>query len=991
MQKKTRRLLRFGPFLLDTSNRFLLRGDSHLPLTPKAYDVLALLVENAGQVLEKDELMKAVWPDTFVEEANLTQQISTLRKVLGEQPDHPTYIETIPRRGYRFAFPVTREEPPQDMALPGAPPAAVVFRERTTSTMLIEEELSAPQPAPALDARALPPARRSTLRAWLAAGVVILAAGILLVWSALRRPGEGPGRPQTLAVLPFRPVGAAPAEDVLYLGMADTLATRLASLPQLVLRPISAVRRFSSPEQDPLAAGRELGVECVLDGTVQRAGQRLRVNVRLLRVRDGAALWSGRFDEDFTNIFAVQDSISEQVARSLAPELTLEQQHRLTKRFTRNAEAYEHYLIGRHHWNRRTQEGFRKAIESFNRAIAADPLYALAYAGLADCYNVLNNYDVAPASESAPRAKAAALRALELDESLAEAHASLALVYEAYDYDQAAAEREYRRALLLNPNYPTARHWYGLFLVQMGRSREGIAELKSALALDPLSPIISVGLAWAYYFSRDFASAAAQAQQTLSLGADFWPAHLVLGWTFEQQRKLPEALASLRRAVELSSSSTLALTGLAHAQAEAGELAAARQSLRQIEQRASSAYVSPFFRAALYEALGQRDTAIEWLENSYRERAYWLISIKVNPWFDSMRGDARFRDLESRIGFSEAASSRSAEPSSAGSSGPAHWPRRYTSSPRAAKLYLEGRFHWEKRTREGLEMAIACFQKSVELDRGFAPGYAGLADSWLLMANLEYRPPAEVFPKAKAAALKALELDRQLPDAHATLAFLKHSFDWDWNGAEQEFLRALELDPDSPTARHWYAIHLAKLRRTSQSLEEIERAHSLAPLSLPILTSRAWLLYFARRFDEAAQHARKALELDPGYPRASLMLGLIAIEQRRYDQAAAAFAKHHFQGGLAITLAASGRAAQARGMLADLERRQHADVPALEYSIYVRAALGEKDAAFRLLESAYSRREVFLTQCAVHPLLDPLRSDARFQDLLRRMKLPLAP
>ncbi|HMC23349.1 MAG TPA: tetratricopeptide repeat protein, partial [Thermoanaerobaculia bacterium] len=550
---------------------------------------------------------------TFVEEASLAQNISLLRKALGQSHEDHTYIETIPRRGYRFVAPVE---------LTAAP--AVV--DRTGRVRAI-----------------------SALAALLAGALTVL----ILYWQ--QQPSSEPPlrTPKTMAVLPFEPIGTTAADEHLGLGLADTLITKLANIREVTVRPTSSVRRYAGSDQprDLLKAGRELQVDSVLEGTVQRAGERVRVSVQLIRVRDGTPLWTGIFQEKFTDIFAVQDSISEQVAKALALKLTSHERRRMQKRDTENVEAYEAYLKGRFFWNKRTADGFKKAVDHFNHAIELDPLYALAYAGLADCYNLFNNYDLAPATETGPKAKAAALKALEIDPELAEAHTSLALVREVYDFDQIGADESYRKSIELNPNYSTAHHWYGLFLVQMGRTDDAISHLRRAHELDPLSGIINVGVAWAYYFARQHDRAIEVSKQNVDLAPDFWPAHLVLGWAYEQKGRFSEARDEFTRAIELSGRNTLPLASLGHLHAVSGNESEARRILAELNTLSRQRYISPYFPAAIYAGLRKKEDALQWLERAHRERAYWLISIQVNPWFDGLRQEPRFQDLQNRLGF----------------------------------------------------------------------------------------------------------------------------------------------------------------------------------------------------------------------------------------------------------------------------------------------------------------------------------------------------
>ena len=607
-------LYEFGSFRVDGGERVLLRNGKPVALPPKVAETLVLLLSRAGHIVEKDEILRSVWPDTFVEEASLTQNISLLRKALGETHEEHRYIETIPKRGYRFVAPVR----------------------------VITSDTESPRPRAAVALRPL---------ALGAIALVLAVAVLFLYFRPGAKPALPPPSPRSIAVLPLVPIGASSSDEYLGLGIADALITKLANVQQITVRPTSSVRKYYGAKRDALAAGRELGVESVLEGSIQRAAGRVRVTLQLLRVADARPLWTGSFDETFTDILSVQDSIADQVTKTLALSLTARERSRLKKHDTDDIEAYEAYLKGRFHWNKRTEEGFKRGVEHFSRAIELDPLYALAYAGLADCYNLFNNYDLAPATETGPKAKAAALKALEIDPELAEAHTSLALVREVYDFDQIAADESYRRAIELNPNYSTAHHWYGLFLVQMGRSDDAIRHLQRAHELDPLSNIIGVGVAWAHYFARQNDRSIEISRKNIDAVPDFWPAHLVLGWSYEQRRKFPEARGEFTKAIDLSGRNTLPLASLGHLHAISGNERDALRVLEEIEARSRQRYVSAYFPAAIYAGLGRKAEALDWLERASRERAYWLISIHVNPWFDGLRHEQRFQQLERSLGF----------------------------------------------------------------------------------------------------------------------------------------------------------------------------------------------------------------------------------------------------------------------------------------------------------------------------------------------------
>ncbi len=649
MSRTPKQLYEFGPFRLDATEHVLLRDGEPVSLTPKAFDTLLALVQNSGHLLGKDQLMKLVWPDAVVEENNLNQNISVLRKVLGEPADEQTYIETVPRRGYRFMAPVKE--------LPG-PDAELILERLTRSRVVIEAEEDA-HGGTRRDGEAAIAATSPSRRdfAWVVVAIAVLVAGLALSFSRIWTRGQSTPTETpvavSIAVLPFKPLSADGSDDYLGLGMADTLITKLSNLRQIIVRPTSAVRKYVAPEQDPLAAGREQRVDAVLEGNIQKSGEKIRVTVRMMRVRDGSSLWAYKCDEQCTNIFEMQDAISEKVAASLAMKLTGEEQKRLAKHYTDNPEAYHLYLRGRYFWNKRTEEALKKGIEYFQQAIERDPSFAMAYAGIADCYNSLGNsiYGGLQPREALPKAKSAAMKALEVDEVLAEAHASLGFAITQYDWDWPVAERELRRAIELNPNYPTAHHFYPIQPTACGRLDESLTEIKRAQELDPLSLIIQTDLARRFYFRRQYEEASEQLRKTLDMDPNFFRAHLDLGEVCVQQGKYEEAIAEFRQAIKLSGGSPVAVGGLGHAYAVSGQHAEARKVLGELSDLAKRRYVSPSLSAAIHVALGEKDQAFKYLAAAYEERASSLIRLKVEPNFGGLRSDPRFADLVRRVGL----------------------------------------------------------------------------------------------------------------------------------------------------------------------------------------------------------------------------------------------------------------------------------------------------------------------------------------------------
>jgi TolB-like protein/Flp pilus assembly protein TadD len=482
-----------------------------------------------------------------------------------------------------------------------------------------------------------------------AAAIIVIGSLLFYYWNASRQqPSPSPGQIRSIAVLPFRPLIAGNRDEALELGMSDTLISGLSRIRQLSVRPISSVRKYASLEQDALAAGRELGVESVLDGNIQRTDDRIRISSRLVRVEDGTTLWAETFDEKFTDIFSVQDSIAQKIVGALALQLSGEERDRLTKKYTANTEAYQLYLKGRFFWNKLTPDALQKSLDFYSQAIDIDPNYALAYAGLADSYNLLGSYGFWPMKASHPKARAAAEKALELDANLAEAHASLATVIADYYWEWSEAENHFRRAIDLNPNYPVARYWYSQHLSRMGHLDEAVEEARRAQALDPLSSSADAHVGLALYRSRRFEEAATELRKALEFNPQALDAHIFLGFVYVQQGKKEEAIAELQKVVELSERNPSMHALLGYAYASAGKRAQAQTILQELESQ-SRKPVSQIETAMIYIALGDHDRAFEWLENAYSERAWQLGFLKVEPIFDPLRADPRFVDLMRRV------------------------------------------------------------------------------------------------------------------------------------------------------------------------------------------------------------------------------------------------------------------------------------------------------------------------------------------------------
>ncbi len=644
MGNPVKRLYEFGDFQLDAAKRLLLRQGEPLTIAPKVFEVLLALVEHRGQALTKDQLLQEVWSDTVVEESNLTVSISALRKVLGERRDEHRYIVTIPGKGYQFVAEV-RES--------GEEEASLIVAQQTFSEIVIEEEApeasphlpAAPQPAlPAPASRFALSRKRLLIAGGALAGGVVLLSLVLFSW---RQPRATTGQVRSLAVLPFKALNPAARDEMLGLGLADALITRLGATGVIVVRPTSAIQKYAATDRDPLEIGRKLQVEAVLDGRLQRSGDQLRLTVQLLRAGDGAPLWAESFDEQGANLFAAQKTMSERIAHALTVKLSAEQRQRLNKKYTEHPAAFEAYVRGRFLFGKQDKESLLKAIEHYRQATELDPAYALAWAGMADCYVLLNlpnlTMGITPPEESVIRARAAAEKAVELDESLAEAHVSLGAVIATWIHDAAAARREFQRAIELSPNLAQAHSYYGTALMGEARLEEALVELERARELDPLSPPINSNLGMALARLRRYDEAAAQFQKTLRMDPNFLRARQWLGQVYEQQKRFDEAIAEFRQAEQLSNGGVVPLSALGHLYAITGRRAEAEQVLSRLLERERQNETSPYYIAIVYAGLGDKDQAFAWLEKIKHLRSVHLI--KTDPRFDGLRGDPRFDAL----------------------------------------------------------------------------------------------------------------------------------------------------------------------------------------------------------------------------------------------------------------------------------------------------------------------------------------------------------
>lgn len=589
MQKEvSSKIYEFSGFRLEEAQQRLLYRGEPVALKPKILDLLLFLIQSRGQLVAKDDLMREIWPDTIVEENNITVSMSILRKTLGENRHKPRFIQTVPRRGYRFVAKVT--------------------------------ELSLEQ---------------------LAAGATHHADG----------QAESEEEPiDSLAVLPMDSPEKDPNVEYLSDGITESIIDLLSRIPKLRVLARSTVFCFKEKEIDFLEVGRLLNVRAVMMIRVMRLGEKLIIRSELVKVSDGSQLWGEQYNRSPSDVFAIQEEIARAISESLKFKLTSSDHISLTRHPTENIEAYNLYLRGRYFWNKYGKEWVLKAIEVFQEAIQVDSYYALAYCGLADAYFRLSNVH-SPPREVMPKAKKAALRAVEIDENLAEGHSSLGLVKVYYDHDWIGAEEEFRKALKLDPGLVSAHQRYGSYLTFMGRFEESIRHYETALELDPFSLQINMNLATTYFLRGEYERAVNHLNKTKELEPNYMPTHFVMGCAYILQGHLEDAIKEFQFIYKLDGEAYLALGFMGYAHALAGQRAEAETLLSILEDISQRKYVSPYSMLVIHLAIGPLERVFQLLEQLYEERNDWLVWLKVSPELNCVRNDPRFQDLLRRIGF----------------------------------------------------------------------------------------------------------------------------------------------------------------------------------------------------------------------------------------------------------------------------------------------------------------------------------------------------
>lgn len=640
MNVKAPRAYRFAGYRVDLARCQVLGLDGNpLPLSNRAYEVLVYLIENRGQIVSKNDLMQAVWKRVVVEENNLNQAISLLRRMLGDQRTSSRYIGTVPGRGYRFVSEVTVEF---DRDIGAAPDVAAPARSPTT---LLEtprvESVETTIPDEHTMAR---PTRRAIL-----GGIAAIAVGgaTWTLWP--RRAAVQTPEPRSIAVLPFQPLLNATGNDALQLGIADALIARLSGLPGVIVAPFSSVRSYAGPDQDPLAAGRALDVGAVLESHIQVQSDRVRLTARLLDVGSGSALWSGRFDERLSDFFAIQDSLAKQVVEALEVELSADTLNRLSHHETDNIEAWQLYLQGRFHWGMRTESGFRRAIELYESALSLDPNFALAAAGLADAWSVLGVFTVVPPTDAFPRARRFAERAIALDGQLAEAHAALGHILVQGERDWRGGEAEYRRALALKPTYGQAIFWLANNHCYQGRIADALVEGERAQAMEPMSVTFAANVGMLEFYARDYDSA----RTRLTNLVEAVPQSSVA------RRHLVHLLLTLgegRNALDLlhgheAEPAPGRLADVCRALALDGQIDAARREADRIETLGSKGFGVGYDLAMIALTFKDHARALDALERAVIDGSQGIGFLNSEPTFDPIRAEPRFRAVSRKVGL----------------------------------------------------------------------------------------------------------------------------------------------------------------------------------------------------------------------------------------------------------------------------------------------------------------------------------------------------
>jgi TolB-like protein/DNA-binding winged helix-turn-helix (wHTH) protein/Tfp pilus assembly protein PilF len=652
------RLLRFGTFQLDLRLSELRKQGLRIKLQEQPCQILALLLKRPGEIVSREELRKQLWhDDTFVDfDHSLNTAIMRLREALGDSSENPRFVETVPRHGYRFIAPVEEiGNVPQAKLLSEQPEAAIL----ATTTPHASGSISQ------MSARLFPRVserRQIDLRRVLVFSAFMVIAFVLIFGYAIRYVRNAaaariePTGLKSLAVLPLENLSGDKDQEYFADGMTDELIAHLAKIRSLRVISRTSAMEYKGTHKPLSEIAHDLNVDAVVEGTVLRSGDRVRITAELVQVATDRHLWAETYESPMGDILTLQNQVATAIANEIRIELTPAEQEQLASTHAVSKESYEDYLKGRYYWNKRSEQDLNKAIQYFQLATEKDNQSALAYAGLADCYSIIGSAIVGtvPSGQVATKAKIAALKALELDNTLAEAQTSLATVRFNYDWDWTAASNGFQRAIDSNPSYATAYQRYSLYLMALGRTQQSLDEINRARQLDPLSISMNFSLGWRLYMAHQYNAAVVQLRNTLDMDPTFALPRMVLGQTYEQMGSYDPAIAELQKAVVNSHNSPMVLAALGHAYAVANRKAEAEKILNQMtEQSKDKKYVSPFYFASVYAGLKRNEKALDYLEMAYQDRSNGLVFLKVDPQWDTLRSNPRFEALLKNLALPE--------------------------------------------------------------------------------------------------------------------------------------------------------------------------------------------------------------------------------------------------------------------------------------------------------------------------------------------------
>ena len=646
---------RFGVFEVNLQARELRKHGTRVKLSGHAFEILAVLLESPGEIVTRERLRARLWPAyTFVDfEHGLNTAVKKLRATLGDSPENPRYIETLPRVGYRFIAPVETDGEHTVRRAKSAP----------YGTRLPNPDSPPRSGLTAASGRSLSLVGRLAMAAFVVIGVALFLniAKTRDVLVGFLRPSGAPAeaivstgqRPHSIAVLPLENLSADRDQDYFVDGMTDELTTDLAQFKDLRVISRSSAVHYKGTNKTSLQIGKELGVDTLIEGTVERVGEHVRIRAQLIDCVSDRHLWAKSYDREFKDVLALQSELARDIVEHTQGNV-LSTQPLIRSADSRlvNPNAYEAYLKGRYFWNKRTKEGFRTALEYFQAAIVNDPTYAQAYAGLADSYLLLGGYGFEEQKDAMSKARAAALKALAIDDRLAEAYTSLGMIVEQYDWNWTEAEKDYKRAIELNPNYSVAHHWYGDgYLAAVGKSEEAIAELRRAHELDPLSLVIATDLAKRLCYAGNSDEGMEQFRKVLEVDPDFVVAHYYLSQAYEMKGLFPEAIAEAKK-IRPPDSIPYAIAQLGHIYALQRRRREALGIADQLQRISKRTHINPYYISTIYIALGERDLVFMWLERAYQQHSSTMTGLKTDPVYsDAIRSDPRFQDLMRRVGL----------------------------------------------------------------------------------------------------------------------------------------------------------------------------------------------------------------------------------------------------------------------------------------------------------------------------------------------------